>query len=748
MKTKIYFLSVISIIIFFTNFTVANELPERAELLQQCINILKAVHLNKTAATSPKEASLQIELNKKSDEPNPLLVPSDLPFEAIPFDKIKDEHYQPAFEQSLKEAEQRLIVVIRQMSAAKTEPTYDDTINALEAVEEPFLFFRKAMENMVSLKLTDTLRDYNKIVEAKLTEFYNRIIANPIIFARVARLYEIRDSLDLKPSQLYFLTKQYRGFIRNGANLDEAGKKRITEIDMRLSEVTNLYSDNVLDATAAYQYVVIDEKRLSGLPADIIASAAKAAKDKNVAGWLFTISGSNYVAIQQYADDEALREEIWRARATLATSGKFDNRAHVVEITKLRRERAQLLGYKTHFHFTTEERMAQNPENLMKFVKRLAEVYKPAALRDLQELKEFAKRDIKPWDVLYYSEKLREARYAYSETELKPYLSYENVTKGLFDVTKTRFGLTFIPRTDIPVWHPLVKVYEVKDSDGSMLGLFYDDAFARPGEKRGGAWMNTLQDAGEFAGRLRRPHVLNSANINPPIEGEPRLLTPDEVLTRWHEMGHGLHGMLTKVQERNQSGPNVEWDAVELPSQGNEPFAFESEIMKKYATHYQTGEPIPDELIAKMKRAENFQAGISGLGQLRYIMLDLGWYYEDITDIKNADDVAAWELKNIKDYVLFTPIPGQIISTNMSHIMSGGYSGGYYSYKWAEALAADAYSIFKREGLLNPAPNMRFRKEILEVGGSRPSVESYQKFSGGNGLPDPDALLRKEGLIP
>lgn len=674
-------------------------------------------------------------------EKNVLRKVSALPFGAIPFDQIRIDHFRPAFTRGLKEAKTRLKAIRENADA----PTFVNTIAALEAVDEPLAQVSNVFFSYLSMKTSPALQDLADKVNPKLARFSSSIYFDEVIFSKVEKLYASRASLGLSTEQMTLLEKTYLNFIRNGAKLDAQAKARVAAIDVRLSILSEAFKKNLNQSVNSYALVITDRAKLAGLPDSAIKAAEARAKQKGKNGaWVFTLQIPSYMPLVQYADHRSVREEIWRAFGARASSGSSDNRPLLLEIVQLRQERAKILGYSSHAHYKTEDRMAKNPENIELFLTKLADAYRPAALRDLEELREFAGHDLKPWDIAYYSEKLRQNRYGYSEEDLRPYLSLDRVVEGAFYAANRRYGVMFKPRPDLPTWHESVRAYEVQDRQGGFLTLFYLDPFPRE-SKRPGAWMTTVQDGGEFGGLMQRPHVLNVTNVTPPIGDEPALLKLSEVTTIFHELGHGLHAILSQVRSRTLSGTNVAWDFVELPSQMNENWATEPEVLDVYARHYKTDERIPNELVEKVRKAANFQAGLMGLRQVSMGMLDLAWHAGDFSEVKSADDVNEWERKVMQPYRVFDAA-GSLTSPAFSHIFAGGYSAGYYSYKWADVLAADTFDVFKRNGIFDQETSDRFRREILEKGGTENPAELYRRFRGRDA--ELEALLKAEGIIP
>ena len=673
---------------------------------------------------------------------NSLMRPSFLPHEALPFDEITFDQFKPAFGRGFRLAKVRLEAIRKDAS----EPTFENTIEALETVDEPLDQVKNVFSNYLGLKKTPELEKLAETIKPRLSKFENSIIFDAHIFARVEKLYQKRQTLGLTVEEMTLLENRYLSFVRNGAKLTAAEKARVDEIDQRLTIIAEAFESSVTREVDQYELLVTDPKELAGLPEGAVHAAREAAEKKGKEkGWIFTLVASSVISVLDYADNRELREKLWRAYSARATSGKNDNRPLAIEIALLRQERARLLGYKSHAHYTTEDRMAENPEKVSDFLTRLAEVYRPAAMKELEELKQLAGHELQPWDMAYYSAKLRQKLYSYDNEELRPYFELDKVIDGAMKVAGRLYGVTFKPRKDLPTWDESVRAYEVFDRDGKFLSLFYLDPFPRPGAKRGGAWMSSFRDSGLFDGQMRRPHVINVGNFTAPLKGKPALLTADEVTTVFHELGHGLHGMLSRVQHRSLSGTNVAWDFVELPSMINENWAFQPEVLDLYAFHHETGQRIPAELVAKLQKAKNFQVGLSGLRQVGLGMLDFAWHAHDVDPGMKPEDVEAFEARALGPYRVLKVPAGAMTSPAFTHIFAGGYSAGYYSYKWSELLAADGFSVFKKEGIFSLAVADRFRGEILERGGTEKPAILYRKFRGGD--PDPDALLRDEGLL-
>lgn len=699
-----------------------------------CDSFLVGEHLAKLESLKSDPATKANPLLQIADE-------QDAPFDYSTFNAAYFRHAIPA---ALKMAEVRFDA----LRTDKSKPTYQNTIEALIAVTDELDPVMTIFSAYTSMATNDELDAIETEFSPQITKFGNAITFDAAIFARVKAVYEQKAALSLTTEQKTVLENTYKSFTKNGALLNDEQKKQIDDISSRLTLLTQTFKKNLSKAVEDYSLKVTDENRLKGLKPPTIAAAKQLAIEKGEPNaWYLTIQAANVTGVLEYADDRTLREEIWRAFSARASSAPYDNRPVAIEIAQLRQQKAQILGYETHAHLTTESRMAQNPDTVFAFINRLKSYYRPAAERDLNELREFAAsrglEDLKPWDTAYYSQLLQTEKYSYDSDALKAYFPYEAVMNGALRTAERLFKIKFIERKDLKVWEPSVRAYEVVDSKGHHLAYYYNDPYARKG-KRAGAWMTTLQDAGFMSGRLKRPHVVNVLNLAPPVDGKPSLLSIDEVRTIFHELGHGLHGMLTKVKNRTISGTSVAWDFVELPSQLNELWAIDPDNMQTFAHHFETGEVIPRELIEKVRKSDHFQIGMFGLGQLRLAMLDMTWYTTEVSQMKTPEDVDALEAK-IADFVIM-PTLGMLRTPAFAHIFSGGYSAGYYSYKWADALVADAFEYFTEMGIFDEKTADRYRREILERGGTENPAILYPNFRGQEA--DPDALLRAEGLIP
>lgn len=672
---------------------------------------------------------------------NTLLEPSSLPHGVPAFDKINEDHYMPAVEAAIDEA-RRNINAIRDNDA---EPTFENVIVAMETASELLSEVCGIFYNQLSFTTDDFMQELAEKIGAMSAAFSNDVAHDAALFAKVKTVYELRDTLDLTAEQMTLLEESYKGFVRGGALLDDKKKQRLREISDRFAVLSPGFSKNATKATDEYKLIIDDERRLSGIPKSDLETAAAEAKDDGHDGkWLFTLQAPSLIPVLKFADDRALREEIWRAYASRAWNDEYDNSDNVLEIVKLRHERANLLGYDTHAAYVLEKRMAEKPERVWSFLDKLKAAYKPAALEDLEKLKDFTGSDIdelKPWDVSYYSEKMRQNLFDFSSEDLRPYFPLGNVLDGVFAHFSQLFGLTFKKIDSLPVWHDDVQVFEVHNKDdGKFIGILYGDFYPRTG-KRGGAWKTSYRDQGLMHGKINCPIISIVCNFPKPSGDTPSLLTHDDVTTLFHEMGHAVHALLSDVTYQSLSGTNVLWDFVELPSQLQENWAYTKETLDMFARHYQTGETIPETLIKKLNNAKNFMAGWNGLRQISLATIDMAWHAQDNKDVS---DVAAFEDEATKDTSLFPRLAGPV-STSFGHIFAGGYSAGYYSYKWAEVLDADVFEAFLENGLYDNETAEKFKALVLSRGGTEHPNILYNRFRGRDA--DEEALLRREGLL-
>lgn len=675
---------------------------------------------------------------------NPFLTKFSAFDEAVPFDQIKVEHYLPALEEAIQIAKKNVAKIKSTTAAAD----FENTIVALESASELADKIATIYGNLEVANADEALQALAKDIYPKLTALSSDISLDSEIFARVKTVYDNRANFKLNSEQSRLLEKSYLSFVRNGALLSATDKEKLRQIDQDLSVLGPKYSENVLKATNAFEMFLDKKEDLAGLPDGAVEAAAAMAEAKEKKGqWLFNLQIPSYLPFMTYAKSRPLREKMWRAYSSRAFKGEFDNQELVKKIVSLRAERAKLLGFKTHADFVLTERMAQNPLTVFDFLQKLLTASREAGKRDVAEVQTFAQQldgltDLKPWDFAYYSEKLKEDKYAFNDEDLRPYFKLENVVEGVFTHAKKLYGLTFKENKNLPVYHPEVKAYEIfEEKSGKYMGLFYTDFFPRE-TKKGGAWMTQFRNQGLSEGVLKRPHVSIVCNFTKPTPTKPSLLSYDEVRTLFHEFGHALHGMLSDCTYQSLSGPNVYWDFVELPSQIMENWVGEKEGLDLFARHYETNEPMPAELIHKLKASQKFQAGYMSCRQIQFGLMDMAWHTADPSLIKDVD---AFEEQATADTRLFPKVDGANSSVSFSHIFAGGYSAGYYSYKWAEVLDADAFEFFKEKGLFDPEVAQKFRENILSRGGTEHPMELYKKFRGRE--PDPKALLRRDGLI-
>jgi peptidyl-dipeptidase Dcp len=677
--------------------------------------------------------------------PNPLLSKSSLFDEAVPFQKIKLEHYLPAVEEGIRLAKEK----IEKIKANTQTANFENTIEALEFASEQLEYAVGIYFNLFSADADTDFQGLAKDISPKVAAFQSDVNLDTELFEKIKYVHDHRGQLHLNPEKTKLLENYYKDFVRNGAMLSNDDKEKLRTIDQELSVLSPHFAENVLKSTNAFELLITNKNDLAGLPDGIIEAAAITAKAKGHAEgtWIFNLQYPSFGPFLQYGDKRELREALWRAYNKRAYNDDFDNQALILKTIDLKHKRAQLLGFRNHAEFVLQERMAQTPEQVFNFLQRLLAASKPAAMKDLNELKQFMKElaghdDIKPWDMAYYSEKLKEKNYKLNSEELRPYFALEKVVKGAFEHAKKLYGIIFRPIENIETYHPDVKVYEVHDeTSDEYIGLFYTDFFPRE-TKKGGGWATTYRNQGYYAGKLMRPHASIVCNFTKPTPTKPSLLSFDEVNTLFHEFGHALHGLLSKCHYRSLAGNNVYWDFVELPSQIMENWIEEKEGLDLFAHHYETDKVMPDTLIEKIKKASLFQAGMMTLRQLSFALLDMAWHTTNPTKISSVGD---FETTSTEATRLLAKIPDTNISCAFTHIFAGGYSAGYYSYKWAEVLDADAFEFFKEKGLFNQDVAKLFREFILSKGGTEHPMDLYKKFRGRE--PDADALLRRDGLI-
>jgi oligopeptidase A len=663
-------------------------------------------------------------------------------FETAPFKQIKMEDYKPAFEENIENSKAEIDAIINNPET----PTFENTLEALDFAGNPLDRLSSIFFNLNSAETSDEMQKIAQEVSPLLTEFSNDITLNEDLFKRIKAIQDQKDDLTLTTEQLTLLDKKYKGFVRNGALLNNEQKSKLREIDTQLAKLKLTYGENVLAETNNYHLQITNEDDLNGLPEGVIEAAKSEAENRKLEGWVFTLDYPSYIPFLTYADDRELRKELAIAAGKKAfQNNEFDNQNNVKDIVRLRHERANLLGYTSHAHFVLEERMAQNPDKVISFLNDLLEKAKPAAEREFTELTAFAKEldgieRLKKWDGAYYSEKLKQKLFNLDDEKLKPYFKLENVLNGAFTIAKKLYGLTFTEVFDIEKYHKDVTTYEVTDKNNELVAVFYADFFPRKG-KRNGAWMTSFKSQSNRNGKNDRPHISNVCNFTPPTATKPSLLTFNEVTTLFHEFGHGLHGMLANTVYPSLSGTSVYWDFVELPSQVMENWCYEPEALALFAKHYETGEIIPQEYVEKIKESASFQEGMATMRQISFGLLDMTYHGKPqaITDVK------AFEEKAFENTKLYPDVAENCMSTSFSHIFQGGYSSGYYSYKWAEVLDADAFAYFQEKGIFDKEVATKFKENILSKGGTEHPMTLYKKFRGQE--PKPEALLKRAGLI-
>ena len=695
-------------------------------------------------------------LSSCDNKMNPLLTDSTLPYGAPQFDKIKTEHYLPAFEQAITEAKAEIDAIVNNPDA----PTFENTIAALDEAGGRLNDVASIFYNLMEADTNEEMQDIAEKVSPMMTEYSMYVSLNEPLFARVKAVHESADGLE--PDQARLLEKTWKSFVRSGANLGAEDKETYSKLSEQLSLLTLQYGKNVLAATNAFTLNLTDEADLEGLPDFVREAAVETAKSKEMEGWAFDLSAPSYGAFMKYSTRRDLRQKMWMAYNTRATEGENSNIELCRQIAESRLKIANILGYETYADYALEERMAKNPQTVNEFIQKLLEPSLPAAKAEVKELYEYARAngfedsEIQPWDFGFWSEKLKDARYSINDEQLKPYFRLESCIDAAFGLAGKLYGLTFEERKDIPVYHPDVKVYDVKDADGVHKALFYADFFPRA-SKRGGAWMTEFRGQSIVNGVEKRPFISLVTNFTKPTAGKPALLTHDELTTLLHEFGHSLHGILAEGRYSSLTWTNVSRDFVELPSQIMENWAFEPEFLDTFARHFETGEALPDTLINKIVEAKNYNAAYAQVRQLQFGILDMAWHtlkggsesghFDRLSDLKTMQELGtiAFEKAALKSSNVIPSIPQACISTSFSHIFSGGYSAGYYSYKWSEVLEADAFSLFKEKGIFSTEVSHSFRDNILSKGCSEDEDVLYRRFRGHD--PEPEALLEKLGIV-
>ena len=673
---------------------------------------------------------------------NPLLTKSTLPYGAPQFDKIETQHYIPAFKQAIEEGKAEIDAIVNNPEA----PSFKNTIEALEYAGETLNGISHIFYNLLEANTNEEMQNIAEEISPLTTEFSMYVRLNDGLFQRIKNVYEQRESLNLDDVELRLLEKTYEGFARNGANLSPEDKEAYSKYMEELSLLSLQFGKNVLAATNAFSLNLTDENDLAGLPDYVKEQAADAAKNKDLQGWLFDLTAPSYVPFMKFSERRDLREKMYRQYNTRAFGGELDNSDIIKRIAELRIKVANILGYKNFAEYQTERRMAKNPTSVNEFLSKLLGPALPKAKQEVAELNTYAKAHgftedvIMPWDFSFYSEKLRAEKYDLRDEQLKPYFQLDLCINAIFDLANKLYGLTFSELNDIPVYHQDVKVYEVKDKDGSHLALFYADFFPRE-SKRGGAWMTEFRGQRIYNNIDERPLISIVTNFTKPTSDTPSLITHDEFTTLLHEFGHALHGIITKGKYESMTGTSVDHDFVELPSQIMENWCYEPEYLNTFAKHYKTSETIPADLIEKIVISMNYQSAYFHIRQLQFGILDMAWH--TLSDIFE-EDALTFEKKVLSATNVLPSIPECIISTAFSHIFAGGYCAGYYSYKWAEVLAADGFSLFKEKGIFNQEVATSFR-ELLSQGDSIDAAILYRNFRGHD--PEPEALLKQLRII-
>ncbi|MGD9488676.1 MAG: M3 family metallopeptidase [Calditrichaceae bacterium] len=677
------------------------------------------------------------------EESNPFFSEYDTPFGVPPFSKIKEEHFMPAFKEGMKQQKREIEAIINNPET----PTFENTIEAMERSGALLTKVSDVFDNLTSANTNDNLQEIAKEVTPLLSGHNDDINLNPNLFERVKQVYDKKDEMALSGEQSALLEKYYKNFVRGGANLDPEKQKRFREINEQLSLFSLQFGENILKEDNAFELVIDDEADLAGLPESVVKGAAEAAAERGYEGkWVFTLHKPSLIPFLQYSEKRDLREKMFKGYINRGDNGnELDNKEILSKMAALRVEKANLLGYKTHADFILDENMAKTPDRVYKLLDQLWDAALPIAKKEAKDMQEMIKSEgnnfkLEAWDWWYYSEKVKKARYDLDDAALRPYFKLENVRDGAFAVATNLYGITFEERPDLPVYHPDVKAFEVKEANGAHIGILYTDYFPRA-SKRGGAWMNAYRKQFRQDGKNITPVIANVCNFSKPTGDKPALLSFDEVETLFHEFGHALHGLLSNSTYHTISGTSVPRDFVELPSQIMENWASEPEVLKSYARHYETNEPIPDELIEKLENSGHFNQGFATVEYLAASFLDMDWH--TLTEIKELNPVE-FENNSLNKIGLIPEIVSRYRSPYFRHIFSGGYSSGYYSYIWAAVLDADAFEAFKENGLFDKKTALAFRENVLSKGGSDDPMTLYVKFRGAE--PKIEPLLKRRGL--
>ncbi len=684
-------------------------------------------------------------MNNITNAQNPFFGQYQTPHATVPFDRIKTEHYEPAILEGIKQQNAEIHAIILNPEKAN----FNNTIEAFEESGELLDRVVSVFGNMLSAETNDDLQELAQKIMPLLSEHSNNITLNEKLFARVKEVYDQKETLQLTQEQSQLLENAYNSFVRHGANLEGEAREEYRKLTTELSKLTLDFSENNLKETNSYQMLLTKKESLAGLPEIIVEAAAETAKSEGKEGWAFTLHAPSYVPFMTYADNRDLRHRLYMAYNTKCThDNEFNNIDIVKKIANTRMKIAQLLGYKDYAEYTLKRRMAENSRAVYKLLNQLLEAYTPTAEAEYKDVQELARLEqgndfiLMPWDWSYYSNKLKDKKFNINEEMLRPYFELEQVKKGVFGLAEKLYGITFQKNTEIPVYHKEVEAYEVFDKDGQFLAILYTDFHPRLG-KRAGAWMTSYKEQwiDKKTGENSRPHISVVMNFTKPTENKPALLTFNEVETFLHEFGHSLHGMFANSTYKSLSGTNVYWDFVELPSQIMENFAIEKDFLNTFARHYQTGEVLPDELIQRLVDASNFNVAYACLRQISFGLLDMAWYTRNVPF---EGDVKVYEQEAWKKAQILPVVKETCMSTQFSHIFAGGYSAGYYSYKWAEVLDADAFSLFKQKGIFNQDVAESFRNNILSKGGTEHPMVLYKRFRGQE--PTIDALLIRNGI--
>ena len=674
---------------------------------------------------------------------NLLNKPFDTPFQTPPFSRIKTPMFREAILDEISETRKE----IEQITNNPEPPDFKNTIEALDFSGEHLEVITSIFFNLNNAETSKEMQELAQELSPALSEFANDIRLNSDLFKRVKAVYDAKETLNLNAEQEMLLDKKYKSFSRNGANLPEEKKKELREIDQELAKLSLTFGENVLAETNAYELHIEEEEALKGLPQYAIDAAAEEAKNRNKEGWVFTLNYPSYIPFMTYAENRELRKKLHLAFSRKGFQDNEHNNTDIIlKIVNLRHKRAQLLGYKSHAHFILEERMAKTPEEVNRFLEDLLEKASPAAKREFKQLSEFARETdnldhLEKWDGAYYTEKLKQKLFDLDDEKLKPYFQLDKVINGVFDIAGKLYGLHFTPAPEVETYHQDVKAYKVVNENEELVAIFYADFHPREG-KRNGAWMTSFKPQFIREGKNSRPHISIVCNFTKPTANQPSLLTFNEVTTLFHEFGHALHGILANTEYPSLSGTSVYWDFVELPSQVLENWCYEKEALELFARHYKTGEMIPMELVEKIKESATFMEGMQTLRQLSFGMLDMSWHGYDPSGIK---DVKAHEKAVFEKTDLYPDNPETCMSTAFAHIFQGGYSAGYYSYKWAEVLDADAFELFKEKGIFDRETAILFKDHVLSRGGTEDPMELYRRFRGKD--PQPEALLKRAGLL-